>query len=285
MTIVSVVVPVYRNASTLLDLYSELLVEFNKHVDLKLELLFVDDGSDDQSLEIIKKLNSEDACVQYLSFDRNYGQVPAIVAGLRCCVGDLAVVMSADLQDPVEMIQEILIRWKAGYEVIICYRTSRDDRWIDRFFSAIFYRLIRIIYPEIPLGGFDFFGLERKAIDEFNSTKNGGKFLQGDVIKLNTRKTFLPYERRARKKGKSQWTFFRKMNYALDALLTENRFVLLISACFFLLGCLFMFISLYKIGYVAFLMFLVSFGIIRSRLKKQHRNPKNGVYYKVVKRS
>jgi polyisoprenyl-phosphate glycosyltransferase len=232
MKIVSVVIPVFRNASTLLELYSELLGMFNKYPNLKPELIFVDDGSDDESLEIIKKLNSNDSRVQFLSFDINYGQVPAIQAGLKHCKGDLAVVMSADLQDPLEMIQEILKSWEAGFEVIICYRTSREDRWIDRFFSAVFYKSIRLIYPRIPLGGFDFFGLDRKAIDEFNCIKTGGRFLQGDVIQLNATKSFLPYERRARKKGKSQWTFFRKVDYALDAFFSSVKGVFILFSSF-----------------------------------------------------
>ncbi len=232
MKIVSVVVPVFRNASTLIELYSELLGVFNKQPDLKPELIFVDDGSDDESLEIIKKLNSNDSRVQYLSFDRNYGQVPAIQAGLKHCKGDLAVVMSADLQDPVEMIQEILRSWEACFEVIICFRTSREDRWIDRFFSAAFYKSIRLIYPRIPFGGFDFFGLDRKAIDEFNCIRTGRSFLQGDVIQLNAIKSFLPYERRARKRGKSQWTFFRKVNYALEAFFSSVKGVFLLISFF-----------------------------------------------------
>jgi dolichol-phosphate mannosyltransferase len=244
MKIVSVVIPVFRNASTLFELYSELLVVFNKHADLNLELLFVDDGSDDDSLEIIKKMNFEDSRVQFLSFDRNYGQVPAIVAGLKHCKGDLAVVMSADLQDPVEMIQEILKSWEAGFEVIICYRTSREDRWVDRFFSAVFYKSIRLIYPRIPLGGFDFFGLDRKAIDEFNCIKAGKKFLQGDVIQLNATKSFLPYERRARKKGKSQWTFKKKFYYAVQAFFSSRKvgvfLIVLMLLLFLMIAMLFL---------------------------------------------
>lgn len=242
MIIVSVVIPVFRNASTLFELYSELLGVFDKHPDFKPELIFVDDGSDDESLEIIKKLNTNDSRVQYLSFDINCGQVPAIVAGLKSCSGDFAVVMSADLQDPVEMIYEILNCWETGSEAVICYRTSREDRWIDRFFSAVFYRSIRLIYPEIPLGGFDFFGLHRKAIDEFNSIEKGGRFLQGDVIQLKAIKSFLPYERRARKKGKSQWTFFRKVVYAGNAFLSSVKGVFILILFFIVMAWLILFL-------------------------------------------
>jgi glycosyltransferase involved in cell wall biosynthesis len=222
---ISIVVPVFRNEATLETLYQNVSNVFIGHPKLDLELLFIDDGSDDGSFEIIKKLSEIDSRVRYLSFDKNYGQVAAIIAGLRFCNGDAAIVMSADLQEPPEMILEMIRTWEGGSVITICHRKSREDRFIDKFFSAIFYGTMKLIYPLIPKGGFDFFLLDRSALLVFNSIDKGGRFIQGDVVKLKLPIVFLPYERMSRKVGKSQWTFKRKLLYAFDAI-TYSRSVL-----------------------------------------------------------
>ena len=215
---ISIVVPVFRNEATLETLYQIVSKVFIGLPKLVLELLFVDDGSDDGSFEIIQQLSEIDRRVRYLSFDKNYGQVAAIVAGLRSCNGDASILMSADLQDPPEMILEMIRSWERGSVITICHRKSREDRFIDKFFSAIFYGTMKLIYPLIPKGGFDFFLLDRSALLAFNSIDKGGRFIQGDVVKLKLPIVFLPYERMSRKVGKSQWTFKRKLLYAFDGL-------------------------------------------------------------------
>lgn len=225
MKVVSVVVPVYRNASTLEALYVQIANVFEQLFGIELELCFVDDGSDDASLELIQKISKQDARVCYLSFDRNYGQVAAIIAGLRHCSGNAAIVMSADLQDPPEMILEMIRTWEGGSVITISHRKSREDRFVDKFFSAVFYGTMKLIYPLIPKGGFDFFLLERSALLVFNAIDRGGRFIQGDVVKLKLPIVFLPYERMSRKAGKSQWTFKRKLLYAFDAI-TYSRSLL-----------------------------------------------------------
>ena len=122
--------------------------------------------------------------VCYLSFDRNYGQVAAIIAGLLHCSENSAIVMSTDLQDPPELILEMIRTWERGSVITICHRKSREDRFIDKFFSAIFHGTMKLIYPLIPKGGFDFFLLDQSALLIFNSIDKGGRFIQGDVVKL-----------------------------------------------------------------------------------------------------
>jgi dolichol-phosphate mannosyltransferase len=226
---ISIVVPVFRNEATLETLYQIVSKVFIGLPKLVLELLFVDDGSDDGSYEIIQQLSEIDPRVRYLSFDKNYGQVAAIVAGLRFCNGDAAIVMSADLQDPPEMILEMIRSWEGGSVITICNRKSRNDRFIDKFFSAAFYGTMKLIYPLIPKGGFDFFLFDRSALLLFNAIDKGGRFIQGDVVKLNMPIVFLPYERLSRMAGKSQWTFKRKLLYAFYALTYSQLALFLIS--------------------------------------------------------
>lgn len=274
MKTISFILPVFRNKGSI-HLTCQKIISLieQEHSDLSYEIVLVNDGSDDGSWDEIVQLTNHNHKIKGISFSKNYGQVPAIVAGLRNCKGDLAIVMSADLQDPVEMIHKMLHSWGNGYEVIICYRTSREDRWIDRFFSAAFYRSIRLIYPEIPLGGFDFFGMDRGAVDEFNCIEKGGRFLQGDVIQLNASKSFLPYERLARKNGKSQWTFSRKVKYAFYAYFSSPIGVLFLLSLFVVIAssCIWMFLGL-QWAYIFCTCFLVLYGSIILVLPKKKQN-------------
>jgi glycosyltransferase involved in cell wall biosynthesis len=285
MKVVSVVVPVYRNASTLEILYSQVVDVFNRLQGIEFELCFVDDGSDDESFEFILKLATQDDRVSYLSFDRNYGQVAAIIAGLRHCKGNSAVVMSADLQDPPEMILEMVRSWEGGSVITICNRKSRNDRFIDAFFSAIFYGTMKLIYPLIPKGGFDFFLLDRSALLLFNAINKSGRFIQGDVIKLKLPIVFLPYERLARKAGKSQWTLKRKLLYAFDAFFYEDRVICLFVMFVFLLGFILMSGYNFVIDYLIFLTLIIVVSAVYCKFRSFRKKNKENFYYRIERHS
>lgn len=259
MKTVSIVVPVFQNEPTLETLHQNVTNVFRGLPKLELELLFVNDGSNDGSLEIIHQLFEIDSRVRYLSFDENYGQVAAIIAGLRHCRGDAAIVMSADLQDPPEMITEMIRSWAEGSIITICHRKSREDRFMDKFFSAIFYGTMKLIYPLIPKGGFDFFLLDRLALTKFNSIDKGGRFVQGDVVKLNMPIVFIPYERLPRKEGKSQWTFKRKLLYAFDGLTYSPLLwsLFTISAPSLLFSGFFLLVSADKFPFIAWVLLVL----------------------------
>lgn len=226
---ISVIVPVFRNASTLKELHQNINDVFKIIPQVQLHLLFVDDGSDDESLSIIEELRKKDQRVQFLSFTRNFGQVAAIIAGFRTCTNNASILISADLQDPPEMILKMVKAWEEGAQIVICHRSSRGDKLLDRLFSQFFYSVVRLIYPKIPLGGFDFFLLDYSVIIEFNNISKKGRFIQGDVIQLTGNKSFLPYNRISRKSGKSQWTLIRKLKYAFDGLTYSNKSLWFIS--------------------------------------------------------
>jgi dolichol-phosphate mannosyltransferase len=285
MKVVSIVVPVYRNALTLEGLYVEISDVFDQLFGIELELCFVDDGSDDASFELIQKLSKQDTRVCYLSFDRNYGQVAAIIAGLRHCSGDAAIVMSADLQDPPEMILEMIRSWEEGSVITICYRKSRNDRFIDAFFSMIFYGTMKLIYPLIPKGGFDFFILDRSALLLFNAIDKGGRFIQGDVVKLNLPIVFLPYERLSRKVGKSQWTFKRKLRYAFNAFFYEDRVICLFVMFVFLFGFILMSGYNFVIDYPIFLTLIIVVSAVYCKFSNFRKKNKEYFYYRIERHS
>ena len=186
------------------------------------EFVFVDDGSDDGSLARIEAIVAKDGNARALAFSRNFGQVPAIAAGLRETAGDVCVILSADLQDPPELLARMVADWEQGSHVVICHREKRHDGWLAKLGSRVFYGLIHLVNPQMPTGGFDYLLLSRTAVDELNKIDERNRFLQGDVLWLGLPTRFLPYERRARAQGRSQWTTTKKVKYFLDGLLSTS---------------------------------------------------------------
>jgi dolichol-phosphate mannosyltransferase len=217
------VIPVYRNRGSIHSTYTQIVGMLrSNYPDFDSQFIFVDDGSDDGSLDEILELRREDARVEALSLSRNFGQVPAIMAGLRIARGDAVVVMSADLQDPVDLIAEMVHEWQGGNQVVVCYRIAREDSYIASWTSRIFYKLIRLSVPNMPSGGFDYVLLDRQPCEVLARLRDRTRFFQGDVLWLGFRAKFIPYERRRRTIGRSQWTLAKKVKYFIDGLLNTS---------------------------------------------------------------
>lgn len=194
----------------------------SEHTDLDFEILLINDGSDDGSWDEIKGLTATDSRIKALSFSRNFGQVPAIIAGSRHCKGDAAIIMSADLQDPVSLISEMIQGWKSSSEIVICYRIDREDSVLANLTSAVFYKFMKIANPKMPKGGFDFVLLDRAAINVFAKLDERNRFFQGDILWMGFTIKFLPYKRLKRTIGKSQWGFGKKLKYFIDGSLNTS---------------------------------------------------------------
>ncbi len=175
------------------------------HSDLNFEIILINDGSDDGSWEEIQEVSQLNSRIKALSFSKNFGQVPAIIAGTQHCSGDAAVIMSADLQDPVSLITDMISAWKENSQIVVCYRMDREDSIMANMTSAVFYRFMKIANPKMPKGGFDFVLLDRAAIDVFASIDERNRFFQGDILWMGFNIRFLPYKRLKRTIGKSQW--------------------------------------------------------------------------------
>ena len=219
---ISIVVPVYQNQGSIEQTYIKVrtvLLQMNADY----EFIFVNDGSTDNSHFEIKKIQSlEISKVRYISFVKNYGQVAAMVAGFRAATGDMAVNISADLQDPPELISEMYEEWKNGFQVVIAKRISRNDGFFAGITSKGFYKLINFSNSQIPVGGFDFVLLGSTAIRLFNSIKERNRFFQGDIVNLGFPIKFLSYERKKRTIGKSQWTIGKKVKYFIDGVINTS---------------------------------------------------------------
>lgn len=223
MKLISFVIPVYRNEKALTITYNKIKELLNNNLrNYNYEFVFVDDGSDDNSLNELLELRQHDANVKVIEFSRNFGQMAAIVAGLREAKGDAIVNMSADLQDPVELIKEMVEAWENAAEIVIGFRIGREDSLAANLSSKAFYSLMNLSLPNLPRGGFDYVLLGRKAVDAYNKLQERNRFYQGDILWLGFPVKFIPYQRIKRTIGKSQWTFSKKLKSFIDSILVVS---------------------------------------------------------------
>jgi glycosyltransferase involved in cell wall biosynthesis len=241
---ISFVVAVYHNEGAILKTYEKIQSVFASELhQYEYEIVFVDDGSKDGSLKEILNLREQDSRVKAITFTRNFGQMAAMLAGFKEATGDAVINISADLQDPAELIPQMVEQWQGGAETVICYRTDRADTLAAKLFSRLAYGVLRMSLPQIPPGGFDFVLMDRKVMDEFNAIDVRHRFFQGDLLWTGYRTSFIPYVRLKRTIGKSQYNFGKKLKNFLDAVLDASylpiRFISLMGVITSFLGALY----------------------------------------------
>lgn len=221
MKVLSVVVPVYFNEQSLPRLF-EVMTDVEQRLaarDVKLELIFVDDGSGDNSWQVLLGLREKRPATRLVKLSRNFGAVHASKTGFRYVTGDAFIIVAADLQDPPELLLEMVDHWKAGSHFVICERIGRDDPWLSRVFSFLYYRALHLlVMKDYPTGGFDMALMDRKLLPHLvNSSKN--VFTPLLAYWLGFKPTVVKYHRAKREHGKSRWTFSRKFKAFLDVML------------------------------------------------------------------
>ena len=220
MSLISYVVPVYNNHGSIRTTWEAIRALFDGPLaEHDYEVVFVDDGSRDASYEEMREVAALDPRVVLVRFTKNFGQVPAITAGYAHARGDAVINISADLQDPVELTIEMVRAWQNGSEIAIGFRQDREDSFGARLFSKLAYGALRLSNPAIPAGGFDFVLMSRRALDAYLSYRGRNRFFQGDILWAGFRTFFIPYVRRRREVGKSQYTFAKKLKLFFDFLL------------------------------------------------------------------
>jgi len=237
----SFVIPVYRNERAVSLTYEKIRAMCEKSLpSYNREFVFVDDGSDDGSLAELLELKKKDASVRIVSFTRNFGQMAAILAGLKTATGDLILHVSADLQDPVELMPQMVGEFEKGAELVVGHRVNREDGLLNRLTSRAFYAIVRLSFPQIPPGGFDYILMSRRVVDSFNSIEVRNRFFQGDLLWLGYRTIFIPYTRAKRPIGRSQYTFAKRLKNSIDAILDSSylpiRFISIVGVITALLG-------------------------------------------------
>lgn len=236
---ISVVVPVYFNEGSLPALHARITAALEGEKAQGFELLYVDDGSGDGSLAALRTLCQQEPRARLLRLSRNFGSQAAIQAGLSRARGRCVAVLAADLQDPPEMLAELLTRWRAGAEVVLATRASREDPLLTRLFSWIFYRLFRLLVTtEMPPGGFDFFLLDRRVVTELVKAGEKNTHLGASILWLGFKREVLPYHRAERQHGRSRWGFWKKVKYLYDSLLGFSYVPLRLMTALGVLGVL-----------------------------------------------
>jgi len=215
----SVVVPVYNEEDNLPSLYRELKTTLDKER-ISFELIFVDDGSHDRSLEIIKQLSQNDPRVRYASFSRNFGHEAASSCGFRMVRGRVAVLIDADLQDPPEIVTRMFSKWQEGYEVVYARRLSREgETSFKKFTSRLFYRVINLFSEvKIPFDVGDFRLVDRKVVDVFNHLTERNRFVRGLFSWLGYKQTVVEYERLPRRGGTTKYNWLKLLLLSMDAI-------------------------------------------------------------------
>jgi len=214
----SIVIPVYFNEENLPITYKALKDELDKRQnDLSYEMIFVDDGSGDRSFEILRHIQKKDKKVRLVRLSRNYGSQMAILAGIKNATGDCIGCISADLQEPPELIPRLYDEWLCGYEIVIAAREDREDSLVNKLLSNLFYFVFRtIVSTDMPKYGYDLFLLDKKVANALSQQKLNNVGLIGQLLQMGYRRKFIPYVRQARKIGKSKFTFAKKFKLAID---------------------------------------------------------------------
>lgn len=236
MSRLSIIVPVYYNEDTLMDLYLDMKEKVFPNIP-DYELVMVDDGSGDRSWEIMNEIRDMDDRVRLVKLSRNFGEHSALLAGFSVCTGDCAVTKQADLQEESALILEMFESWQKGNRVVLAIRRSRDENPIKVFFANRYYGMVRkFVNKEMPSGGCDCYLIDRRVIEviERLDEKNSSLTLQVMWSGFKTDKIY--FDRKNREKGKSRWTLAKKLRLVMDTLISFSnapiKFMIIVGALF-----------------------------------------------------
>ena len=219
MPLFSVIIPIYNEELNIPALVSRLRPVVEKF-GMDYELLFVNDGSRDNSMQLIKALAAADPHVRYIDFSRNFGHQVAVTAGIDNCKGDIIAIIDADLQDPPELMEEMIALIRQGNEVVYAKRRSRKDKNVlKKFAYKRFYRLLaKISNVDIPLDTGDFRIMTRKVAEVLKKMPEQHKFLRGQIAWLGFKQTFVEYDRDVRAAGEPGYTYKKLFRLAFDGI-------------------------------------------------------------------
>lgn len=231
MVDVSIVIPIYNEEGNILLLHDRLTSVMNG-VGVSFELIFINDGSKDQSISLIIQLAESDNRVKYINFSRNFGHQIAVTAGLDMAIGNAIVIIDADLQDPPELIADLYAKLKEGFQVVYAKRRQRGGETLAKKWTAkLFYRLLkRITSVDIPLDTGDFRIMDRKVVNVLKAMPEKNKFLRGQISWIGFKQTFVEYDRNERHTGQTGYTYRKMFRFAMDGITSFSSFPLKVAS-------------------------------------------------------
>jgi dolichol-phosphate mannosyltransferase len=248
--VLTLVLPIYNEEEVIPILHDRLQL-FLDTLGVVAEVLFVDDGSKDKSLPLLRELAARDTRYRVLAFSRNFGHQSAITAGVDYARGKAVVVMDADLQDPPEVVKEMLARWREGYDVVYGKRRSREgETWFKLVTAKCFYRIFRAMIPiEVPLDAGDFRLMSRQVVLTMRSLREAHRFVRGMVAWVGFRQVAVLYDRPGRAAGETKYPLRKMVRFAIDGITSFSVLPLRFATY---LG---MFISVASVGYAMWALF------------------------------
>ena len=242
---ISIIIPCYNEKESLPLFYDELNKNISKFNNTEFEIIFVTDGSNDNTLEIIKELASKDKQIKYISFSRNFGKESAIYAGLENATGDFVTLMDADLQDPPSLLMEMYKSvTEEGYDTVGTRRTTRKGEPVIRsFFARLFYKLInKMSKIEMVDGARDYMFMKRNVVDAVLSLKEYNRYSKGLFSFVGFNVKWIDYKNIQRVAGKTKWSFWRLLSYALEGITAFSTTPLIFASLIGLIFCLISFV-------------------------------------------
>ena len=217
---ISIIIPAYNEQESLPMLYERLTKLMNSMENYQFEVLFVNDGSKDKTIEIIKELRQKDERICYVDFARNFGKEIAMIAGLDYATGDCVVFMDADLQDPPELIPELVKYWEEGYDDVYAKRKSRKgETWLKKFTSKMYYKVLQhLTRVEIQKDTGDFRLLDRRCVNALRKLRESQRNTKSMFSWIGYKKKEVLYDRDPRIAGKTKWNYIKLVDLAIDGI-------------------------------------------------------------------
>ena len=221
----SIIVPMYYEEDVAYECYTRLKNVLETLKNFTYEIIFIDDGSKDRTLEILKEISNNNSSVKILSFSRNFGHQCAVTAGLQYATGDAIIILDADLQDPPELIPDMILKWEEGYEVIYGKRKVREGESPFKLLSAkLFYQTLnKLSDTAIPKDTGDFRLIDKKVVDAINALPEHNKFLRGLFSWVGYNQYPYEYERKERFAGKTKYSLNKMLKLAEDGIISFSK--------------------------------------------------------------
>ena len=228
---VTIIVPAYNEEESLPFLYERLEKLMNENTNYKFEILFVNDGSKDKTIDLIKEYRKKDKRINYVDFARNFGKEIAMIAGLDYATGDCVIFIDADLQDPPELIPEMIKYWEEGYDDVYAQRRSRKgETWLKKFTSKMYYRVLQSL-TKVPIqkDTGDFRLLDKRCVNALRKMRETGRNSKSMFSWIGYKKKAIFYDRDPRVAGSTKWNYAKLINLAIDGITSFTTSPLRIS--------------------------------------------------------